>query len=151
MSAPIDKLLEPANGPIAQGAVAGGEAPAGLPASPVILAVDDEPDMLLALQLYLTLEGFAVVTASNVLEARRRIEEQLPDLVITDYVMPDISGLELCRTLRERRETRDIPIIVHTGWDLWKDYPGLFDRLVPKPAELDALVRLIRSLLAPGA
>lgn len=136
---------------MAQGDGDADEVPAGLPAPPVVLAVDDEPDMLLALQLYLSTEGFAVVTASNVLEARQRIDEQRPDVVITDYIMPGFSGLELCRTLRGRRETRDIPIIVHTGWDLWKDYPGLFDRLVPKPAELDALATLIRRLLAQSA
>jgi CheY-like chemotaxis protein len=147
---PTHESLDSSGTPGAAGAVDSAAAPAASPAHPVILAVDDEPDMLLTLQLYLSTEGFTVMTASNVLEARRRIENRRPDLVITDYTMPGIDGIEFCRMLRERHDTRDIPIIVHTGWDLWEDYPALFDRLVPKPAELDALARLIRSLLSRG-
>jgi two-component system phosphate regulon response regulator PhoB len=116
-----------------------------------ILAVDDEPDLLLALQLYLADEGFAVATASNVPEALRLIAQRQPDLIVTDHIMPGLSGLELCRTLRARPDTRNIPIILHSGWDISQELPTLFDRLVSKPADLDALATLIRSLLAAPA
>lgn len=142
---PTETGLGPGSGPRAP---EDGKADEARPAHPLILAVDDEPDMLLALELYLSGEGFEVTTAPNVHDALRRIEDHRPALILTDYIMPGVSGLELCRTLRGRRETRSIPIIMHTGWDLWQDHPGLFDHLVFKPAELDSLARLIRTLLA---
>lgn len=117
---------------------------------PVILCVDDEPDLRTILRLYLSAQGFEVIQASNAAEALGVIEKRRPDLIITDCVMPGMSGLELCRTLREREDTRNIPIILHSGKDLWQDdYPRLFDRFVLKPAELDVFIRTVRALLAP--
>ena len=114
---------------------------------PLILCVDDEPDARTILRLFLSAHGFEIIVASDAAEALRLIEERRPDLIITDYAMPDVSGLELCRTLRDRDETRDIPIILHTGIELHSDHSELFDRFVLKPAELDHLARVVRELL----
>ena len=114
---------------------------------PLILCVDDEPDARTILRLFLSAHGFEIVVASDALEALRLIEERRPDLIITDYAMPGVSGLGLCRTLRDRDETRDIPIILHTGIELHGDHSELFDRFVLKPAELDHLAREVRELL----
>ena len=114
---------------------------------PAILCVDDDPDLLAILQLFLSAKGFEVIAASNAAEALHLIEDRRPDLIITDFAMPGMSGLELCRSLRNRAETNDIPIILCTGKDLWDVDGTLFDRLVLKPAGLDGLAAMIRTLL----
>lgn len=115
--------------------------------NPIILCVDDEPDLLTILRLFLSAQGFEVILAVNAVEALQLVAEHRPDLIITDCAMPGMSGLELCRTLRERGDTRDIPIILYSGKDIWEEDSRLFDRFVLKPAELDVFVRTIRALL----
>jgi CheY-like chemotaxis protein len=113
-----------------------------------ILAVDDSPDALTILRLFLSAEGFEVTTAGGVAEAVERVEEHLPDLIITDYAMPDRTGLELCQHLRSHRPTRHIPIVLHTGIDLPLQKTPLYDAFCAKPANLAQLARRVRSLLA---
>lgn len=116
---------------------------------PVILCVDDEPDLLTILRLFLSAQRLEVIPASNAIEALSLVESVRPDLIITDFAMPGMSGLELCRRLRERADTRDIPIILYSGKDLSQDdHPELFDRFVLKPAEHDVFIRTVRALLA---
>jgi two-component system sensor histidine kinase ChiS len=117
--------------------------------NPVILCVDDEPDLLTILRLFLSAQDLEVIPASDAAEALSVLEQRRPDLIITDYAMPGMSGLELCRTLRDRADTCEIPIILYSGRDLWQDdYPRLFDRFVLKPAEFDVFIRTVRALLA---
>jgi|HubBroStandDraft_4_1064222.scaffolds.fasta_scaffold276524_1 CheY-like chemotaxis protein len=115
----------------------------------VILAVDDEPDVLQLLEWFLSDAGLEVITASSGTEALERVAERPPDLIITDYRMPDMSGLTLCRRLRQRCSTRRIPIILHTGvaTTLPPNSP-LYDRVIAKPSDVPALVREVRALLA---
>ena len=112
-----------------------------------ILCVDDEPDALAVLGWFLAAEGLEVVTASNGAEALLRVTEHLPDVVITDYLMPRMNGLELCGRLRGGEKTRRIPIIIYTALHLPAD-SWLYDRTLLKPAELDVFATEIRSLLA---
>jgi two-component system phosphate regulon response regulator PhoB len=120
-------------------------------AVPTILAVDDDPDALTLLTLFLSKQGFRVLSASGGEEALERIREQLPDLVITDLTMPRMDGLELCARLRNRAETRHIPIIVHTGRPPDMQQPLICDRIFTKPADLAGLLSAIRELLkGPG-
>jgi two-component system phosphate regulon response regulator PhoB len=124
----------------------------GAGCNPVILYVDDEPDLLTILRLFLCAQGFEVIPAVNALEALQLVTQRRPDLIITDSSMPGMSGLELCRTLRARADTRSIPIILYSGKDIWEeDNPPPFDHVVLKPADLDILVRTIRALLAGSA
>ena len=116
--------------------------------NPLILYVDDEPDMLTLLRLFLSRKGFEVTAALNASEALQLVEQRHPDLIITDFAMPGMNGLEFCRTLRERHETHHIPIILYSSRDLWQDDPSLFDRFVLKPADLEAFAAMIRDLLA---
>ena len=113
-----------------------------------ILAVDDSPDALTILRLFLSAEGFEVVTAGRVKEALLRVQEQLPDLIITDYAMPGETGLDLCRHLRSHPKTHHIPIVLHTGADLPPTETAPYDALFAKPANLAQLVIRVRSLLA---
>ena len=62
-----------------------------------IIIVDDEPEILTLVRDYLTREGYSVVTALNGLEGMELIEREKPDLVVVDWMLPGISGLELCK------------------------------------------------------
>src|SRR5687768_18434297 len=81
---------------------------------PLILAVDDEPGVLRLIKLELSSQGLRVVTASDGEEAMRIAEQQRPDMVILDIMMPDISGLEVMRRMRERSS---VPVILLTAKD----------------------------------
>ena len=117
------------------------------PRKATILCVDDEPDALAVLGWFLAAEGLEVVTACNGSEALLRVEEHLPDVVITDYLMPCMTGLELCGRLRGCEKTRRIPIIIYTALCLPAD-SWLYDRTLLKPTELDVFAAEVRSLLA---
>jgi CheY-like chemotaxis protein len=116
----------------------------------MILVVDDEPDTLATLHLVLSMLGFEAVTARSAREALQRIEERLPELIITDSAMPSMSGLELCRVLRACHRTRRIPIVLHTGGELPEEVPRLYDRIITKPADVESVVKVVRELLPPG-
>lgn len=112
-----------------------------------ILCVDDDPDTLAILRLFLAASGFAVLCASSAQEALRYLVPCLPDLVITDCEMPGMHGLELCRTLRAHEATRLIPILLHTGTVLPPHSP-LYEGVLLKPTSLDGLAQEVRALLA---
>jgi two-component system phosphate regulon response regulator PhoB len=113
-----------------------------------ILVVDDSPHVRTILRLFLSAEGFEVITASGVTEALLCVREQRPDLIITDYAMPDRSGLDLCRHLRTHGHTRHIPIVLHTGTDLPHTETALYDAVYAKPASLVQLAQRVHELLA---
>jgi two-component system KDP operon response regulator KdpE len=81
---------------------------------PLVLAVDDEPGILRLLKLELTAQGLRVLTAASGEEALSVAEEQRPDVVLLDIVMPDMTGLEVMRRLRERS---NVPVIMITAKD----------------------------------
>lgn len=68
-----------------------------------------------------------VIAASNAAEILQSIDEHRPHLIITDCAMPGMIGVQLCRTLREPHETRDIPLILHSGKDIREEDSYLFD------------------------
>ena len=80
--------------------------------APSVLLVEDEPAQREVLAYNLAAEGYVVTQASNGEEALMLIQEARPDLVVLDWMMPLVSGLEVCRRLKMRPETRGIPIIM---------------------------------------
>jgi CheY-like chemotaxis protein len=114
---------------------------------PRVLVVDDNPDALTILRLFLEGHGFQVITVESVRSAWMRIQGGLPDLIITDYTMPDLTGVDLCRRLRADQRTRNIPIVMHTGTDLPPAADGLYDCLLEKPTDLNRLAQRIRGML----
>jgi len=85
-----------------------------------ILAADDEAHILHVVSMKLTNAGYEVLTAMDGEEALELCSSERPDLLITDYQMPIMSGLELCKELRARAETQGIPAIMLTarGFDI---------------------------------
>jgi DNA-binding response OmpR family regulator len=117
-------------------------------AEPLVLAVDDEAGILRLIKLELTTQGFRVVTAESGEEALRTAEEQRPDIALLDIVMPEMTGLEVMRKLRERTT---IPVILLTakGSDADK-VRGLemgADDYIAKPFSPEELSARVRSVL----
>ena len=82
---------------------------------PRVLVIEDDPHLLELLSYNLTAAGFAVATAPDGEEGWLSILENPPDLAIVDWMLPALSGLELCRRLRRRKDTRNLPIIMLTA------------------------------------
>jgi signal transduction histidine kinase len=81
----------------------------------VVLAVDDTPENLGILFDYLDQSGFTVLLVQNGENALKQAEENLPDLILLDIMMPDLDGFEVCRRLKANELTRDIPVIFMTA------------------------------------
>jgi two-component system, OmpR family, phosphate regulon response regulator PhoB len=114
-----------------------------------IIVVDDVGDTLEPLRLLLSDAGFAVRVASSGTEALALVAEQVPDVLILDVLMPDISGADVCRRLRAREQTRGILCIAYTGYQpATVSGSHLFDQVVLKPADFPELLEVIQTLLA---
>ncbi|WP_238366603.1 phosphate regulon transcriptional regulator PhoB [Mesobacterium pallidum] len=79
---------------------------------PVVLLVEDEPAQREVLAYNLEAEGFDVVSADNGEDALLLFDEEGPDVVVLDWMMPQLSGIEVCRRLKSRPESRGVPIIM---------------------------------------
>ena len=82
---------------------------------PRILIVEDEQPLMLLLRYNLEAEGYEVDSASRGDEADLRIREQVPNLILLDWLLPGLSGIELCRRIRLCKETKSLPIIMLTA------------------------------------
>ena len=82
-----------------------------------ILVVDDEPDIVDYLVTQLAERGYATLTARDGQQALAQVAAEAPDLILLDWVMPVMDGLEVCRRLKASEETRLIPVIIVTALD----------------------------------
>ncbi|AMY69647.1 phosphate regulon transcriptional regulator PhoB [Frigidibacter mobilis] len=80
--------------------------------TPSVLIVEDEPAQREVLAYNLEAEGFRVAQAENGEEALLLVSEDRPDLIVLDWMLPNVSGIEVCRRLKSRSETRGVPIIM---------------------------------------
>ena len=112
-----------------------------------ILLVDDEFSIVEVLAHLLGEEGYAVMTASNGQEALDRASETKPDLVITDQMMPLMSGADLFRALKKIPSLRGVPVILITSAPLRAARELRWADLIPKPFDLDDLLRAVRRVL----
>ncbi|WP_338661697.1 phosphate regulon transcriptional regulator PhoB [Pararoseomonas sp. SCSIO 73927] len=126
---------------------------------PTILVVEDEAPLLTLLRYNLEKQGFRVEEAADGPEALIRVAESRPDLMLLDWMLPAMSGLEVCRQLRRRPETRDLPIIMVTARTEEADAVRALDTgaddHIGKPFTMDALLARIRAVMrrsgAPAA
>jgi two-component system, OmpR family, phosphate regulon response regulator PhoB len=121
------------------------------------MVVEDEESLATLLQYNLDKEGYRVGVASDGEEALLMVDEALPDLVILDWMLPKVSGVEVCRRLRTRPETRNLPIIMLTARGEESDrIRGLdtgADDYIVKPfsmTELAARIRAVLRRIRPG-
>src|SRR3984957_11849904 len=120
-------------------------------AKPLVLVVEDEAALATMLRYNLEKQGFRVEEAADGQEALTRIAETQPDLVLQDWMLPVVSGIEVCRQIRRRPNTRDLPVIMVTARTEDQDaVRGLntgADDYVTKPFSMDALLARMRALL----
>ncbi|MFN3350608.1 phosphate regulon transcriptional regulator PhoB [Pseudorhodoplanes sp.] len=116
-----------------------------------ILIVEDEEPLSLLLRYNLETEGYEVETVARGDDADTRLRESTPDLVVLDWMLPGLSGIELCRRLRARPETKSLPIIMLTArGEESERVRGLStgaDDYIVKPFSVPELVARIRALL----
>jgi CheY-like chemotaxis protein len=110
-----------------------------------ILLVDDEKEMLELFTEVLEQMNHRVLGARDGLEALDIARETAPDLVVTDWMMPRMTGLELCHVLHDDEELRDIPIILHSSAGN-PHAPGV--QFVPKSCALEEFEQLVHKVLA---
>lgn len=82
------------------------------PGQPTVLVVEDEPAQREVLGYNLEAEGFRVARAENGEEALMLVDEEQPDIIVLDWMLPNVSGIEVCRQLKTRSDTRNVPIIM---------------------------------------
>ena len=118
---------------------------------PRVLVVEDDPALAVMLRYNLEKLGYLVDEASDGQEALLRITESVPEVVLLDWMLPTLSGLEVCRQIRRRPLTRDIAVIMLTARVEEQDsIRGLntgADDYITKPFSMEALAARIRALL----
>ncbi|KPN62457.1 two-component system, OmpR family, phosphate regulon response regulator PhoB [Aliiroseovarius crassostreae] len=118
---------------------------------PCILLVEDEPAQREILRYNLTSEGYEVMMASNGDDALVMVDEVMPDLILLDWMLPGVSGIEICRQIKARKETRTIPVIMLSARSEEMDrVRGLeigADDYMVKPFSVSELMARIRTQL----
>ncbi|MFM7610150.1 MAG: phosphate regulon transcriptional regulator PhoB [Alphaproteobacteria bacterium] len=120
-------------------------------AKPTVLIVEDEAPLLTLLRYNLEKQGFRVDEAADGQEALLRVAEARPDVMLLDWMLPSLSGIEVCRQLRRRTETRDLPIIIVTARTEDQDAVRALDigadDYIAKPFAMEHVIARIRALL----
>ena len=118
---------------------------------PLILVVEDEQALVTLLRYNFEAAGYEVATALDGDEALLAVAERRPDLIVLDWMLPSISGLEVCRQLRRKAETRDVPVIMLTArgeeGDRVRGLDSGADDYVTKPFSPTELVARVRAVL----
>ena len=124
---------------------------------PYILVMEDEDALATLLQYNLEKEGYDVTVAADGEEGLLQVDERLPDMVLLDWMLPKLSGIEVCRRLRGRAETRNLPIIMLTArgeeTDRVRGLDTGADDYMTKPfsmTELTARIRAVLRRIRPG-
>lgn len=116
-----------------------------------LLLVDDEPGLRQAVQAYLEDSGFTVHVASNAREGWDLLEQTLPDLVISDIMMPQVDGYQFLQQMREDPRFETLPVVFLTARGMTTDriqgYQAGCDAYLPKPFDPEELVAIVNSLL----
>ena len=114
-----------------------------------VLIVDDESSIREMLAVALEMAGFETVQAENASSALEHLASRLPDLMLVDWMMPQVSGLELCRRLRRNVDTANIPLILLTarGREAKITGLGVADDYITKPFSPRELVARLKAIL----
>jgi CheY-like chemotaxis protein len=117
-------------------------------ASLPVLIVDDEPEILDLLRDILEYEGFTVIVATNGALALKQIHRVPVALVLTDLMMPFVSGVELARQVHNNSQTATIPVVLMSA-AMPEHVDDIFAAVIHKPFSVDTIVRIVRQCL-PG-
>lgn len=115
-----------------------------------ILVIDDTQLIRDLLNDALTSHGYEVLLAETADKGNQHLSQKTPDLIMSDIDLPDVSGLELCKMLRSRTETRNVPIIIMTGSSTdaqVKAFQAGADDFIIKPFKIEEMVERVRAVL----
>jgi len=119
-----------------------------------VMIVDDEPEVLAMMENILMDEGFELIKVSNATEVGLRAAQLSPDLILLDFLMPEINGFEVSKALRNNELTRSIPIMAVTALTKEQDIERIFecgaDEYLAKPFRIDQLLEKVRELIGRG-
>jgi DNA-binding response OmpR family regulator len=117
-----------------------------------ILVVDDDPRLLHIVSLYLGIEGYEVIQASNGEDGLKAVNETPPDLVIMDIMMPGMDGVEACRRIRENPTSATIPVLMFSALsgddDVERARLAGANHLITKPFNLVGLGQVVKSFFS---
>ena len=113
----------------------------------MILVVEDDPELRVFYRQVLTISGYTVIAVEDGIEALRRIETDLPDLVILDIELPRLGGRDVQQELAAHTATRHIPIMVVSGTDTKTLDPAAFVCILRKPVTAERLVDAVDECL----
>lgn len=117
-----------------------------------ILAVDDENDVLLIIKTALLSEGFEVKTAASGADALAIIEDFIPDLIVLDMMMPELSGFDVLEKIRENPSLKSVPVIMLTGVSdkekIREAIDSGVDYYIIKPFEFHDLISKVKLAIA---
>jgi DNA-binding response OmpR family regulator len=116
-------------------------------ARPTVLLAEDDRALRRYLEIVLRRAGYEVLTAADGLEAMKALLSNTVDAVVTDAVMPHLSGQELCRFLRDHPRLKDLPVVLLSGADPANHTAGA-DLYLSKPVNADELSASLARLLA---
>lgn len=121
------------------------------PRTPLVLVVDDEPAQRAMLSYNIEAQGYRTLTAADGEEALMIADEQRPDIILLDWMLPRLSGIEVCRQLKARGITREIPVIIVSARTEEEDrIRGLdtgADDYITKPYSIGELIARLRANL----
>jgi len=119
---------------------------------PVVMVVDDEQDALDLIERVLSDENVDIVKVNNATEVGLKVAQLAPDLILLDFLMPEVNGFEVCKALRANEQTKDIPIMAVTCLTKEEDIERIFnvgaDEYLAKPFKVDDLLEKVHELLA---
>lgn len=116
-----------------------------------ILIIDDEPDILEFLSYNFRKKHFAVSTANNGIEGIEKAETEKPELIISDILMPEMDGIEMCKEIRKKIDLKSIPFLFLTAVN--DDYKILYamssgaDQFASKPIRFEYLLAIVNGML----
>jgi CheY-like chemotaxis protein len=119
-----------------------------------IMVVDDDPDALAMMDTILTDEVFELIKVSNATEVGLKAAQLSPDLILLDFLMPEINGFDVCKALRDNELTRLTPIMAVTCLSKEQDIERIFqsgaDEYLAKPFKVDQLLEKVQELIGRG-
>ena len=116
-----------------------------------VLVVDDDPDVLYMVGVFLKEEGYDVITASDGHECLKMLEEMRPDLILLDVMMPGLDGWEACAEIKKKQNAKDIPVVMltvkTTQEDMSRSFEHNADAHIGKPIIREKLIETVKWVL----
>jgi len=114
-----------------------------------LMLVDDDPQLRRVVSMFFELEGYNVLQADDGRAAIRMLAEYLPDVILLDLMMPEVTGLEVCQHVRGTERLKKIPVVIFTAAEMKEDelQAAGADRFITKPYSLEGLRRVVRNLI----